>query len=107
MICFYHLPIILLVALFSVSCGDDPQLVAKREKQKAEITQLKGELALAEEKLKHLPPDISAQLADARKNSAQQAVEVERLETEIAKLEARKQSLQSEFETYQQKYQIK
>ena len=34
----------------AVSCGDDPVLVEKREKQKAQIVALRGELALVEEK---------------------------------------------------------
>ena len=99
-----------LAVLFSLSCascGDDPKLVEKREKQKAEIIRLKGELALIDEKLKNLPPDVSADLAIARTLSEKQSAEVAGLETEVAALEAKKRSLQDEFDAYRAKYQVK
>ena len=96
-----------LLAFSSASCSDDPKLVEKREKQKAEISRLKGELALIDEKLKNLPPDVSEQLAEAQKVSEKQTAEVAALETEVADLEAKKRSLQGEFEDYQAKYQVK
>ena len=96
-----------LAVLCFVSCTEDRQLVAKREKQKAEIIQLKGELALIEEKLKSLPPDVSKELTEAKKQFAKQSAEVEGLESEIAGLEAAKRSLETEFEAYQRKYQTK
>lgn len=100
-------PVAVIFALSCVSCGDDPKLVVKRDQQKAEIAKLKGELALIEEKLKNLPPDVTVQLAEARQLSAKQSAEVASLESEVAGLEARKRSLQSEFETYKNKYQLK
>lgn len=96
-----------LAALFCASCSDDPKLVEKREKQKAEISRLRGELALVEEKLKSLPPDVSADLAEAKKLSEKQTAEVATLEMEVAALEAKKRSLQGEFEAYQAKYSVK
>lgn len=96
-----------LFVLSCASCGDDPKLVEKREQQKAEITRLKGELALIDEKLKNLPPDVSADLAEAKTLSGKQTAEVAGLETEIAGLEARKRSLQDEFDAYRAKYQVK
>lgn len=96
-----------LAALSFASCSDDPKLVEKREKQKAEISQLKGELALIDEKLKNLPPDVSGDLATARDLAAKQSAEVAALETEVAALEARKRALQGEFDAYQVKYQAK
>jgi hypothetical protein len=97
----------ILCSLFAVSCGDDPALVEKREKQKAQIVALRGELALVEEKLKNLPPDVSSELAAAKTVSVKQNAELEKLEAEVAVLEERKRTLQSEFESYQRKYQIK
>lgn len=95
------------LALCCASCGDDPKLVAKREQQKAEISRLKGELALLEEKLKNLPPDVSEDLAKAKKESEVQTAEIASLETEVAALDARKRELQSEFDSYRAKYQLK
>ena len=103
--CSYSLVALLGFAL--ASCGDDPKLVEKREKQRAEITKLKGEVALIEEKLKNLPPDVSSDLAEAKAASEKQTAEVAGLESEVAALEARKRSLQSEFDAYRAKYQVK
>lgn len=91
----------------SISCSEDPKLVEKREKQKIEITRLTGELALVNEKLKNVPPDVADKLAEAKKLSEKQKAEVATLETEIAALEAKKRSLKGEFEAYQAKYQVK
>ncbi len=99
--------LVLLFTLSCVSCSDDPKLVEKREKQKAEIARLKGELALVDEKLKSLPPDVSDQLADAKKTAEKQSAEVAALEAEVAGLETRKRALQNEFDVYQLKYQVK
>ncbi len=99
--------LVLLVALSCVSCSDDPKLVAKREQQKAEISRLKGELALIDEMLKSLPPDVTAELAEAKQLSEKQSAEVAALEAEVAALEARKRVMQGEFDAYQAKYQVK
>lgn len=99
-----------LITLFSLtfaSCSDDPKLVEKRERQRAEIVRLKGELAIIEEKLKGLPPDVTADLKEARQLSEKQATEVAALEREVTGLEARKRSLQADFDTYKIKYQMK
>lgn len=97
----------LFAALLLSSCGDDPLLVEKHEKQKAEITRLAGELALIEEKLKNMPPDVSEDLEKAKALSVKQTAEVARLEGEISELEDRKRSLQKEFDLYRAKYQTK
>ncbi len=100
----------LLLVFFSLlvsSCGDDPKLVEKREKQKAEIIRLKGELSLIDEKLKNLPADVSTQLAEAKSLSEKQSAEIVELESQVAALESRKRSLQSEYDAYRIKYQVK
>jgi peptidoglycan hydrolase CwlO-like protein len=106
---FPHLtrPLTFLLTIAFVSCSEDPKLVEQREKQKVEIARLKGDLALVNEKLKNLPPDVADQLAEARKLSEKQSAEVASLETEVAALEAKKRSLKNEFEAYQAKYQVK
>ena len=92
---FPSYPLIALSVLALASCSEDPKLVEKREKQKAEITRLKGDLALVEEKLKSLPPDVSTELASAKEVSEKQTAEVARLEGEVAALDARKRALQN------------
>lgn len=102
-----HSLIPILLALACASCGEDPKLVEKHEKQKAEVARLKGELALVEEKLKNMPADVSEDLEKAKKQSEDQAAEAAGLEKEIAALEARKRALQAEFDAYRAKYQVK
>jgi chromosome segregation ATPase len=103
---FLHLSLLSFFCLISIGCGDDPALVEKREKQKAELVRMKGELALIEEKLKNLPPDVSEELAQAKVLSSKLTDEVAKLEAELAELEAKKRAQKSEFEAYQRKYQI-
>jgi peptidoglycan hydrolase CwlO-like protein len=104
---FHIRSIAVCIALTCVSCGDDPKLVVKREQQKAEISRLKGELALIEEKLRNMTPDVSAELDKARKQAEEQTSEITRLETEISGLEARKRSLEDEFDSYRARYPLK
>lgn len=106
---FPYLPISLgiLLAVFSSSCSDDPKLVEKREKQKAEIIELKGEIAFIDEKLKNMPPDVSDELAEAKKVAETQSAEVVMLESELATLEAKKSTMQGDYEAYRAKYQVK
>ena len=100
-------PIAALCVIAFSSCSEDPKLVEKREQQKAEITRLKGEIALIDEKLKSLPADVSSEFAEAKQVAEKQSAEVERLEAEVASLDARKNSIQKEFDAYRLKYQVK
>lgn len=99
--------IVVVVSLACWSCGDPPELVAKRERQKAEISRLQGELEIMEEKLKNMPPDVSEELEKAREKADGQTAEINLLEAEIKELQARKRTLQGEFDSYRAKYQIK
>ncbi len=96
-----------LLALIFTSCGEDPVLVEKREKQRAEIIRLKGELALLDERLKSMPADVSDELDEAKKTAAETSAQVAALETEVASLEAKKRSTQEEFDSYRVRYQAK
>lgn len=103
-----HTAVTPLCGLFLLtSCGDDPKLVAVSEKQKAEIARLRGEIALIEEKLRNMPPNLASELEAARIKSAQQKSEINQLESEITQLEAKKVSLEEEFKSYRLKYQLK
>lgn len=99
--------IVVFISLACFSCGDPPELVAKREQQKAEITRLTGELQIIEEKLKNIPPDVSEELEKAKGKVEEQTAVISRLEAEIKELQARKRTLQAEFVSYRAKYQIK
>lgn len=101
------LPASLVFALICASCGDDPVQIEKREKQKIEIVRLRGEIAVMEEKIKNMPPDVGDELAKTRKEVETTNGEIASLEKEIADLEARKRSLQADFDKYRAKYPVK
>lgn len=100
-------PLAALLVLAITSCDDDPALIEKREKQRAEVIKLKGEIALIEERIKSMPADVSEELTAAKQVAAENAAEVEKLETEVAALEAKRRSLQDDFDTYRIRYQAK
>lgn len=89
------------------SCGEDPKLVQKRDEQKMEIIQLKGDVALLEEKLRTMPPDVSEDLTKAGERTAELDAETAKLTAEIKSLESRKREIQAEFDSYRAKYQTK
>jgi len=99
--------ITVLMALSLISCHDDPKLVEKREKQKVEITRLKGEIQVIEEKLKQVPPDVSNDLAKLTKQTEQQKEVLANLQSEVAVLEQKKAVIQKEYDAYRAKYPIK
>ena len=99
--------IAVLAALTCGSCEDAPELVEKRERQKTEIVRLTGELALVEEKIKNMPPDVSEELEAARKKADEQTAQIQALESEIKELQERKRLLQGQFDSYRAKYQLK
>lgn len=100
-------PTAILLALALASCKDDPALVEKRDKQRAEVIKLKRELVTLEERVKNMPPDVSEDLAAAKEVEAKNNAEVKALETEVAALEAKRRSLQEEFDAYRIRYQAK
>ena len=92
------------IALACVSCKDDPKLVAQRDKQKAEIAQLKGELTVLEGKLKNLPPDVTKDLEEAKDVANELAREVKELEDEVAELDREMRASQGKLDAYKAKY---
>ncbi|QTN31350.1 hypothetical protein HZ994_03060 [Akkermansiaceae bacterium] len=93
--------------LLFVSCGEDPELVRKHGEQEAEIAKLKGELALAEERLKNLPEDKTSELKAAESETRALQAEHTKLTQEVADLEAEHKSLREEYEAYQRKYALR
>lgn len=99
--------IVLPLLLVCSSCGDDPELVKKREQQKQEIERLKGEIAIKEEMINAMPPDRTRELEGVKEKAAIQIKEVEVLEEEVAGLEKQKRTLEAEIEEYKKKYPVK
>ena len=101
------LPIAVLTSLFLFSCGDDPELVKKRGEQEAEIADLKGDLALIQERLKSLPDDKSEELEASQEET--QALEAQRQElaAEVSALEDERDRIKKEYEDYRRRYAVK
>ncbi|MCU0796934.1 MAG: hypothetical protein MUF31_13485 [Akkermansiaceae bacterium] len=95
------------LSLVLASCGDDPELVRKREEQRAELRKLRSELDVLDERLKNAPKDRSADLAKLEEETAAREEKISALETEVAALEAKKKELEAEFEDYRRKYPIR
>jgi hypothetical protein len=97
----------LLLCAVSVSCGDDPELVRKREEQKAEIRKLEGELAILKERMEQAPPDRSAEVARLKEEAASSEGRIVALEREVDGLEKKKSAIEREFESYRRKYVVR
>ena len=96
----------LFFSLAFTSCGDDPALIKKRQEQKNEIARLEGEVKLLSEQLSSLPANRSSDLKEINDKLDQQALELEKLEAEIAQLEAKKRKVETEFDQYKKSYPI-
>jgi septal ring factor EnvC (AmiA/AmiB activator) len=93
-----------LVCLSFSSCGDDPELVRKREEQKAEIRLLDGELKILQERISNIPPDRSAEISRLKTESESQQAQVAALEQEIESLQKQKAQIEKDHEAYRRKY---
>jgi len=99
--------IAILISVFATSCGDDPELVRKRDTQRAEIRRLEGELSLLQEQLKDAPKDRSTELKELQVRVSSEKEQISELEKEVADLESKKRELEREFADYKQKYRLR
>lgn len=97
----------IVAALLISSCGEDSELVKQHGEQEAELAKLRGELALVQERIKHVPTDQSAELKEAQEKRAKLEAELKALDTEIASLEEDKNKLEQEYEAYQRRYVVR
>jgi chromosome segregation ATPase len=97
----------LLMALLAACEGEDAERIAERERQRAEIVRLEGEIALLEERIENAPPDRSAELAEVKEAHARIKREIGQLEAEIGELETRKRELERELAAYQRDYPLR
>lgn len=93
-------------SLLLPSCGEDPALVQKRRKQEIEITRLRAELALMEERLKSLPPDRTEDLVSAQAEEKRLEAKRKDLAAEVERLTAEEKSLQEQYAAYKKKYAV-
>jgi hypothetical protein len=98
---------LLLACLAVSSCGDDPELVRKREEQKAEIRLLDGELKILQEKIAQLPPDRTTEIAKMKQDAELQQEEISKLEEEVVSLQKQKAQIEKDHEAYRRKYVVR
>lgn len=94
-----------------VSCGgeeEDPALVEKYEKQKAEITALEKELSAVRKKIEETEiPDPSSDLRELKAEITKTTKERRDLEFQIKELEKKKVEAAESLEKYKEKYPIR
>lgn len=96
-----------LLALPLSSCKDDPELVRKREEQRAEMNKLDGELKILQEKLDQIPRDRSSELTKLQRETEDNKASIETLEREVASLEGDKAAVEKELAAYKRKYALR
>lgn len=96
-----------LATCFLTSCGDDPQLVLKRDQQRAEITKLQSELAILQEKMGDIPPDRSREIEGMKKDVEDNRARIATLEGEIDSLEKEKAEVEKQHQAYRRKYVVR
>lgn len=90
-----------------VSCEDDPELISKRDQQRAEIQSLETELVLLREKIKNAPEDRSEELAELKAVVAKDEEDIAELETSIADLKQQADELEKELDDYKSNYPLR
>ncbi|MGJ8632386.1 MAG: hypothetical protein ACSHX7_00545 [Luteolibacter sp.] len=99
------LPFIFGCSCLLVSC-DDPELIKERGEQEKEIARLKGQITLAEEKLRDMPSDQSGELKQITAETNRLEAERRELADEITKIKAEEAALQKKFDAYKKKYSV-
>lgn len=102
-----HLVTAISLAALVTSCGEDPELLRKYEKQKAEIIGLEGELALLNEKLKRAPKDRSDELEELKAQTEAEKAKIIALEEALASLKDERRDLEEELADFKRKYPLR
>lgn len=95
------------LCVFFVACGDDPELIRKRDEQSAAIIKLEGELAILKEQIKQAPPDRSAEVARLKAEGTKNEEKIAELEEEVDTLEKKKKAIEQQAASYRRKYVIR
>jgi hypothetical protein len=86
------------------SCGDDPELVRKRDQQKAEISKLQGELSILKERLDQIPPDKKVDIEELKEQAENNRTQIATLESEVEALGKEKADIEKQHQAYKRKY---
>jgi archaellum component FlaC len=94
----------LVICVALSSCGDDPELVRKRDEQRVEISRLNGQLELLHEKMEQIPPDRGAKIEELKQQAEENRNQIAALEAEIEGLEKEKADVERQHQAYRRKY---
>jgi septal ring factor EnvC (AmiA/AmiB activator) len=94
----------LVICVAMSSCGDDPELVRKRDEQRAEIAKLNGQLELLQEKMEQIPPDRGAKIEELKLQAEENRTQIAALEAEIEGLQKQKADVEKQHQAYRRKY---
>ena len=89
------------------SCGDDPELVKKREQLKAETSRLNGELSILKERLESIPPDKAVNIEELKEKAENNRTQIASLESEVEALGKEKAEIEKKHKDYRLKYAVK
>jgi septal ring factor EnvC (AmiA/AmiB activator) len=90
-----------------VSCGDDPELVKKRDEQKNKLRQVEADLAVLREKAQSLPQDRTDDLKKLKATSDENLEKISDLEAQIEQLRKQKNQVEADQDTYRRKYVVR
>lgn len=97
----------IIAPLLLSGCGEDPELVRKREEQRARIKELEGELEVLRERIDNAPPDRSGELAELKAEHAAETEKIAELEREISEFTSRKNQLERELADYKSQHPLR
>lgn len=89
------------------SCSDNPELVRKRDEQRAEISKLNGELSVLQERMEQIQPDRSAKIEELKQKAEENRNQITALEAEVEALGKEKADVEKQHQTYRRKYAVK
>jgi FtsZ-binding cell division protein ZapB len=89
------------------SCGDDPELVKKREQLKAETSKLNGELSILKERLESMPKDKAVDIDKLKEQAENNRTQIASLESEVEALGKEKADIEKQHQAYKRKYVVK
>ena len=88
------------------SCGEEPEMKARREAQTRKIVELESRIAVLRERMKTPLPDKTSDLKAARHAAEAAQQDTEAKEADFARIRAAVEAAEQEFEAYQQKHKI-
>lgn len=88
------------------SCGEDPDLKARREAQTRKIVEMESRIAILRERMRAPVPDRTAKLNSARRAAETLQGTVKEKELDLARIESAVETSERELDEFQRKHKI-